>query len=95
MPGSPDKLVLESKLTKVTRFTLLAARTSSSSCSIVNGARAGATLISNPTPDTTKNGEVSLSLPANSRKVQLRLGPQAKPYAAFDVDLAGQSVVKR
>jgi len=93
VPGSPDKLVLNSKLTS---------HAGPPGCSNVfvelldeNGARAGATLISNPTPDTTKNGEVSLQLPGNSRKVQLRLGPQSKPYAAFDVDLAGQSVTKR
>jgi hypothetical protein len=93
VPGSPDKLVLESKL---------ASYAGPPGCSNVfvelldqNGARAGATLLSNPTPGTTKSADVSLPLPANSRKVQLRLGPQAAPYAAFDVDLAGQGVAKR
>jgi serine/threonine-protein kinase len=60
-----------------------------------NGGRAVATLLSNVTSGTTKKTELKLGLPANSRKVQLRLGPQAKPYAVFSIDLAAQRVTRQ
>jgi hypothetical protein len=93
VPGSPAALVLE---------TALASHGGPPGCANVyvelldqHGQRATATLVSNPTPGTTKKADVRLALPDNSQRVQLRVGPQAAPYAVYDVDLAAQRVVKK
>jgi serine/threonine protein kinase len=93
VPGSPASLVLG---------TELASHGGPPGCANVyvelrdqNGQRAVATLVSNPAAGTTKKSDVKLALPENSRRVQLRVGPQGSPYAVFDVDLAGQKVQKR
>jgi hypothetical protein len=86
--AQPDKLVLASALQNnggppgcANVFVELMDQT---------GTRAAATLLSSASAGTT-----SLDLPANSKSVQLRLGPQAKPFAIYDVDLAGHRVVRR
>jgi len=54
-----------------------------------------ATLLANAKEGTTARKDTKFSLPANNKKVQLRVGPQAKPFAIFDVDLVKGTVVKR
>ncbi|MBX7100441.1 MAG: serine/threonine protein kinase [Myxococcaceae bacterium] len=51
-----------------------------------------ATLLSNPTPGSTRSLTTRFTVPENHKSVQLRLGPQAKPLAVVDVDLAGAKV---
>jgi serine/threonine protein kinase len=95
VPGTPDTLVLSS---------LLENTSAAPGCSNVYvelldhaGARdpSRATLLSNAKIGTTSRKDTKLALPPNSKKVQLRVGPQSKPYAVFDVDLVKGTAVKR
>ncbi len=61
------------------------------------GARdpARATLLKSDRGNTAPMRQTQLTLPENNQRVQLRFGPQAKPLAVIDVDLAKGTATAR
>lgn len=95
VPGDPGAVIVS---------TALSSKGATGSCSSVYvelldelGARdpSRATLVTNGKANSVATRDVKLSLPGNSRTVQLRFGPQAKPLAVVSVDLVNGTATRR